>query len=89
MNLLEAIKTGKPFRRKAWGPNAIYAFLTSDGRRFIDPEDDGEHTFDKESWLADDWEIRHDPAHPEFSKQVYRRDVIILAEKLGITGAGA
>jgi hypothetical protein len=48
MNLVEAVKTGKRFKRKDWTETE---WMTSDGR----------FTVDAETLTADDWEVEHVP----------------------------
>ena len=45
MNLIEAIKSGKPFRRTSWG-----------SRQFIDPRSD-RLDLPLDAIVADDWEV--------------------------------
>lgn len=56
MNIFEAVKTGKPFRRKSNMPrlsdNRGYGWLGD-----FDPPFDWIYEFSREDILADDWEV--------------------------------
>lgn len=55
MNLIDAIKRGKPFRRPGW---TIEAYMADDGR--LHRPDECKHSISiaRYEYLADDWEIQ-------------------------------
>ena len=50
MNLIEAVKSGKPYRRKPWLQSPI---------RYLDPEY-AEFVITTEDIIADDWEVKEE-----------------------------
>jgi hypothetical protein len=61
MNLIEAVKTGWPFRRKAWGTcDSMWAHVEpdgKDGRPTLEWKDGDAFTCFAEDVLANDWEV--------------------------------
>lgn len=57
MNIIEAVRSGKPFKRKDWSDKS---WQTADNNSFI-----------TEEVLADDWEIKPDkPPRPEVPEKI-------------------
>ena len=58
MNIQEAIKSGKPFKRKEWD-NYDWLFVNPQGNICVWGEDQGEwNPLDAEDILATDWEVK-------------------------------
>lgn len=76
MNLIDAIKSGKPFKRKEWRSIDWFDF------------DDVRHTFSKEDIVAGDWEIQKEPkkrwlawGHHGTSGEIYMLELYIEGDK--------
>ena len=55
MNIIEAVKSGKRFRRKTWG---VYVFFSKYG--FIEYEDGESCILEKIDITSDDWEVEEE-----------------------------
>jgi hypothetical protein len=58
MNIVEAIKSGKPFKRKVWDIYYIMADDDIDVLTPLEPKQKGCWRLGKKDWIADDWEIK-------------------------------